>query len=123
MSTQEGEDYYYVSREQFDCDLKDGKFLEHANVHNNCYGTSIASVAKVAQSGRCCILDIDTQGARQVRAAGLRAIFVFIAPPNAAELEKRLRGRGTESEEQVQRRLACALSEMEAYVVCRGVGE
>ncbi len=115
-TTQEGVDYFYVTREQFDADCKEGKFLEHATVHNNCYGTSIASVAQVAQSGRCCILDLDTQGARQIRDAGLRAIFVFIAPPSTEELENRLRGRGTESEEQVQRRLQAALNEMEAYV-------
>lgn len=86
-------------------------------MHNNYYGTSITSVARVAESGRCCILDIDTQGARLVRTAGLRAIYVFVAPPSVQELETRLRGRGTESEEQVARRLANAKAELEACVV------
>lgn len=114
---QDGEHYFFVSKEQFEADIRDGKFLEQAQVHSNYYGTSIASVARVAESGRCCILDIDTQGARQVRTAGLRAIYVFVAPPSVEELETRLRGRGTESEEQVAKRLANAKAELDAYVV------
>lgn len=116
ISAKDGEHYFFVPKEQFEADIRDGKFLEHAQVHNNYYGTSIASVARVAESGRCCILDIDTQGARQVRAAGLRAIYVFVAPPSVEELAARLRGRGTESEEQVACRLTNAKAELDAYV-------
>ena len=66
----------------------------------------------VAASGRCCVLDIDVQGARLVRRSGLRAVFVFVAPPSSEELERRLRGRGTEGEEQIAERLATAKQEI-----------
>ena len=66
----------------------------------------------MAAAGRCCVLDIDVQGARLVRRSGLRAVFVFVAPPSSEELERRLRGRGTESEEQIAERLATAKQEI-----------
>lgn len=82
-------------------------------MHDNFYGTSQDAVASVIESGKCCVLDIDVQGARQVRQSGINAVFVFIAPPSAEELENRLRARGTDSEEQVERRLKAAMQEME----------
>lgn len=113
--TQDGVHYHFTTRESFESDISQTKFLEHAHVHKNIYGTSIKAVKDVATSGKCCVLDIDVQGARQVRAAPrLPAIFVFIAPPNQEELEKRLRGRGTDSEEQVITRLDSARIEMES---------
>lgn len=98
----------------FEQDIAAGKFLEHATVHTNLYGTSVRAVQDVAAAGKCCILDIDVQGARQVRKQSkqIRAIFVFIQPPNLEELEKRLRGRGTETEEQIQTRLTTTKGEM-----------
>ncbi len=66
----------------------------------------------MAAAGRCCILDIDVQGARLVRRSGLKAVFVFVAPPSSEELERRLRGRGTESEAQIAERLAAAKQEI-----------
>lgn len=87
-------------------------------MHNNLYGTSIRAVQNVAAAGKCCILDIDVQGARQVRKRSdqIRAIFVFLKPPSFGELEKRLRGRGTESEEQIQTRLATSKVELDRQV-------
>lgn len=92
--------------------------MEHATVHKNLYGTSIRAVQNVAAAGKCCILDIDVQGARQVRKRSnqIRAIFVFVKPPSVEELEKRLRGRGTESEEQIQTRLAASKIELDRQV-------
>lgn len=130
--------YHFTTHEAMEADIAAGKFLEHAHVHKNIYGTSVQAVQDVAAAGRCCVLDIDVQGARQVgatkptmtagiaqpasaaslqanvrgsaavaaqlapldarvqvRQAGLRAIFVFIAPPSLEELEHRLRGRAT----------------------------
>jgi guanylate kinase len=104
--------YHFTSKERFEREIAEGKFLEYAYVHDNIYGTSIAAVQAVAAAGRCCILDIDVQGARQVRTAGLRAVFVFVAPPSLEELERRLRGRGTESEAQVTTRLKTARDEL-----------
>lgn len=116
LEEKEGIHYHFVSREKFEKGIADGKFLEHATVHGNLYGTSIRAVQNVAASGKCCVLDIDVQGARQVRKQSnqIRAIFVFLKPPSLAELEKRLRGRGTESEDQIQTRLATTKGEMDS---------
>lgn len=109
---QDGIHYHFTTKEQFEAEIAEGKFLEYAYVHKNIYGTSIKAVQDVASSGKCCILDIDVQGARQVRAAGLNAIFVFIAPPSTNDLENRLRGRGADSEDQIETRLSNAKSEL-----------
>lgn len=93
--------------------IKAGLFLEYAEVHGNYYGTSIKAVNDVSEAGKCCVLDIDVQGARLVRKSDLKAIFVFVAPPSEEELLKRLRGRGTETEESMATRLANAKIEME----------
>lgn len=106
--------YHFVSREQFEADIAAGKFLEHAHVHGNIYGTSWAAIQAVSDAGKVCVLDIDVQGARSVRRAGAKAIFVFVAPPSLEELERRLVGRGTETQEQVDRRLAAAKGEITA---------
>lgn len=74
-----------------DPQVAEGKFVEHAEVHDNLYGTSHAAVQTVLSRGQCCILDIDVQGARSVRKSGLPAVFVFVAPPSFEVLEQRLR--------------------------------
>ncbi|KAK9798951.1 hypothetical protein WJX73_008977 [Symbiochloris irregularis] len=121
-----GKHYWFTSVEKFEAGINAGKFLEHARVHHHFYGTSVKAVEDVAAAGRSCILDIDVQGARQVRKSHLRAVFVFIAPPSMEELERRLRGRNTESTEQVEARLANAKAEIASiqeselydYILC-----
>ncbi|KAK8514686.1 hypothetical protein V6N13_103159 [Hibiscus sabdariffa] len=108
-----GVHYHFTERSIMEKDIKDGKFLEFASVHGNLYGTSIEAVEAVADSGKRCILDIDVQGAKSVRASSLDAVFIFISPPSMGELEERLRLRGTETEEQVQKRLRNAEAEIE----------
>ncbi|KAI7841158.1 hypothetical protein COHA_005124 [Chlorella ohadii] len=108
----DGVHYHFTTHEKMEADIAADKFLEYAHVHKNIYGTSIQAVQDVADSGRCCVLDIDVQGARQVRKAPLKAIFVFIAPPSLEELEHRLRGRATDSEEQITTRLRNAQEEL-----------
>ncbi|KAF5785861.1 putative guanylate kinase [Helianthus annuus] len=110
---QNGVHYHFTNRDIMEEDIKAGKFLEFASVHGNLYGTSIEAVEVVADAGKRCILDIDVQGARSVRASSLEAIFIFICPPSFEELEKRLRARGTESEEVIQKRLRNAKAELE----------
>ena len=83
-------------------------------MHGNYYGTSFDSIAAVNKAGCVCILDIDVQGARSARKAGLEGVYVFITPPSIEELERRLRGRGTETEESLQKRLATTTFEMAA---------
>jgi len=110
---QDGVHYHFTTKEEIDKAIGEGKFVEHANVHGNQYGTSKAAVEKVLETGRICILDIDVQGAEQVKKSSLKSLFVFIAPPSFEELEKRLRGRGTESEESIRKRLHNAKGELE----------
>jgi len=108
----DGVHYNFVEKAAMEADIAEGKFLEHAHVHENIYGTSLAAVEAVATKGQVCVLDIDGQGAEIVKKSTLDALFVFIAPPSMEELEKRLRGRGTEKEESIQKRLANAAGEM-----------
>ncbi|KAM0937657.1 putative guanylate kinase [Dioscorea sansibarensis] len=108
-----GVHYHFTEWSQMERDIREGKFLESASVHGNLYGTSMEAVEAVTDSGKRCILDIDVQGARSVRSSSLEAVFIFICPPSFEELEKRLRARGTESEEQVQKRLRNARAELE----------
>ncbi|KAG6638393.1 guanylate kinase 2-like isoform X3 [Carya illinoinensis] len=109
----DGVHYHFTERSAMEREIKDGKFLEFASVHGNLYGTSVEAVEVVADAGKRCILDIDVQGARSVRASSLDAIFIFVCPPSMEELEKRLRARGTETEEQILKRLRNAQAEIE----------
>ncbi|XP_027351020.1 guanylate kinase 1 [Abrus precatorius] len=109
----DGVHYHFTEKSIMEKEIKAGKFLEFASVHGNLYGTSVEAVELVADAGKRCILDIDVQGARSVRASSLEAIFIFICPPSMEELEKRLRDRGTENEEQILKRLRNAEAEIE----------
>lgn len=109
-----GVHYHFTTAEKIKEDVAAGKFIEHAEVHGRHYGTSIAAVDTVREQGRICILDIDVQGCRAARAKELMAKYVFVAPPSIEELEKRLRGRGTESEDALKTRLGNAQTEIEA---------
>ncbi len=107
-----GRDYHFVSREQFMSLEADGFFAEWAEVHGNMYGTPLAEVLEHLQSGRDVLFDVDVQGAKQLRETSLPLTFVFILPPSRVELENRLRGRGTDDPEVVNRRLHNAPSEL-----------
>jgi guanylate kinase len=111
-SEQHGRDYFFVDREEFDRMVAAGEFLEHAQVFDNRYGTARRVVEEALAAGQDLILEIDWQGARQVRAALPECVSVFILPPSRVELERRLRGRGTDSEEVIRRRLRDAASDM-----------
>ncbi len=111
----DGVDYRFVAREKFVKMIDQGLFLEYAEVHDNLYGTSIGAIGAQLEEGLDVILDIDVQGATILRREKhLAATHIFISPPDLAELEKRLRGRGTESEEVIQLRLKNAAVEMRA---------
>ena len=102
------------SRTEFERLVGDSAFLEHAVFSDNMYGTSKAAVAAVAARGRICILDIDVQGVKLIRAnSELAPLYVFIRPPGLAALEERLRGRATETEASLAKRLAAARAELE----------
>jgi guanylate kinase len=102
---QYGRHYYFVEREAFEQEIADGIFLEHAEVHGNLYGTSRNTVNTLLAEGCDVLLEIDWQGARQIRKTKPDCVSVFILPPSRAELERRLRGRGSDSAEVIARRL------------------
>ena len=107
-------DYHFMTRAEFDQRVANGEFLEYADVFGKCYGTLRQPVEDQLAAGRNVLLDIDTKGAAQVKGRMPEAVLIFIEPPSMAELERRLRARGTESEEEIQRRLHEAAHEMEA---------
>jgi guanylate kinase len=108
----EGRDYFFVDERRFAEMVERDEFLEHARVFDHCYGTGRRHVEELLAAGRDVLLEIDWQGARQVRARLPQAVTVFILPPSVAELERRLRGRGTDAPEVVARRLRDALGDM-----------
>lgn len=93
--------------------IDNGDFIEYNEVHGNLYGTSFDAVNSVARSGRIAILDIDVQGVKRVKKSTIHPYYIFIAPPSMAALEKRLRERGTESEDSILIRSANARAEVE----------
>jgi guanylate kinase len=111
----DGKDYFFVSREEFERMVAAGEFLEYARVFENYYGTSRQQVEESLASGQDLILEIDWQGAAQIRRAMPESVSVFILPPSRAELERRLRGRGTDSEEVIARRLGEAANDMKHW--------
>ena len=111
----DGKDYHFVDTNTF-AQIRDRQpsgFLEWANVHGNMYGTSVDEVDRHQQAGYDVILDIDVQGAEQVRGQANHPVTIFIAPPSLQELERRLRGRGTEKEDTLLMRLDNARKELE----------
>jgi len=119
----DGVHYYFLSKKEFKERIKNGEFLEHAKVHGNFYGTLEDTVLYTMEEGNHVLLDIDVQGVRKIREALVRLdprnpirrgfTDIFISPPSMEELEQRLRGRGTDEEKAIRKRLANAKAEME----------
>lgn len=110
---EDGEHYHFVSIQEFESLIEEGAFLEHANVFGNYYGTSIAAVTELIEQGFDVILEIDIQGAQQVRKQLPDAVSIFILPPSFTILAERLIGRGTESKDIINKRLTKARHEIE----------
>ena len=108
-----GREYFFISRQEFEKRVANNEFLEHAEYAGNCYGTPRDHVLSLLQRDISVILEIDVQGALQVKARMPESVSVFILPPSFEELEHRLRGRGTETPEKIERRLAAARSEID----------
>ncbi|XP_012772201.1 guanylate kinase isoform X2 [Maylandia zebra] len=110
---QNGIDYHYVTRDVMQAGIDNGDFIESAEFSGNLYGTSKAAVQEVQSKNLICLLDIDMQGVKNIKKTDLNPMFISIQPPSMEILEKRLRGRKTESEESLQKRLQTAKIEME----------
>jgi guanylate kinase len=111
----DGKDYFFVDHDEFQDMVDRGEFLEHARVFDNYYGTSKASVEDNLQNGHDVILEIDWQGARQVRELMPQSQSIFILPPSLEALESRLQGRGQDEDQVIQRRMKDAIAEMSHY--------
>lgn len=109
----EGVHYYFLSRKEFDRKAEDGGFLEWAEVHGNKYGTPRDTVQRAIAAGKQVVLEIDPQGAWQVKERMPESVLIFIEAPDMEELRRRLRGRGSETPEQIETRMATAIREME----------
>jgi guanylate kinase len=110
-----GVDYIFISRAEFETRLAHGEFLEFAEVFGNYYGTNRATFEKAVHEGKDLVLDIDVQGARQLKVAIPEAISIFVLPPSREVLEQRLRARSQDTEEVIQRRLKGAAEEVRNY--------
>ena len=108
----DGVQYHFVDRATFETMVAHGDFLEHADVFGNYYGTSRGPVEPILETGRDVLLEIDWQGAEQVRCAMPECVSIFILPPSRAELERRLRARATDSEATIEKRLAASREEI-----------
>uniref|UniRef100_A0A8C4N350 Guanylate kinase n=1 Tax=Eptatretus burgeri TaxID=7764 RepID=A0A8C4N350_EPTBU len=109
----DGTDYHFVMRDKMERCIKAGEFLEHAEFSGNLYGTSKWAVKAVQEQNRICILDVDLQGVKNIKTTTINPIYISVQPPSLQILETRLRGRQTETEDAIQRRLHTARQDME----------
>ncbi|MBC9783320.1 guanylate kinase [Heliobacterium chlorum] len=108
-----GEHYYFLSKDDFEGQIEENNFLEYAQVYDNYYGTPLKPVEESLSNGQDVLLEIDIQGALQVKSRYPEAALIFIAPPSLDELAKRIYGRGTDSPEVIEKRLSLASAELE----------
>lgn len=113
----DGVNYFFMTREGFQEKIKAGGFLEWAEVYDNYYGTPIDYIKEVTQAGKDVMVEIDPQGAKQVKLKMPEAVLIFIMPPSFKELEKRIRGRATEEEAEIRKRLGSAINEIKTLSV------
>jgi len=109
----EGVSYFYLNHDEFEQMISEDKFLEYAHVHNNYYGTPKEFVEKKINEGKIVILEIDVQGALNIKKNTDNGVFIFLAPPSLNELKKRIVGRGTETDEDIKIRMNNAKKELE----------
>ncbi len=108
----EGLNYYFKSKEEFKEMIAEGEFLEYAQIYDNYYGTPKKAIFDELDKGNDVILEIEMQGAMQIKRAYPEAVFIFILPPSLKELKNRIVGRGTETEEQIEKRFGSAYNEI-----------
>jgi len=112
----DGEDYFFVSREEFEQKIVNGDMIEYAQYVNNYYGTPKSFIDETLASGRDVFLEIDVQGALQVKSKMPEGIYIFLTPPDLTNLRERLVGRGTDSQEVIEKRVAAARDELKQMI-------
>ena len=107
-----GVNYFFMEKEEFKTMIEQGEFLEYAQIYDNFYGTPKAAIMENLEKGQDVILEIEMQGARQVKEVYPEGIFIFVLPPSLQELKNRIVGRGTETAEEIEKRFSCAFEEI-----------
>ncbi|WP_195939834.1 guanylate kinase [Romboutsia sp. 1001713B170131_170501_G6] len=108
----DGVNYFFLEKEKFQMMIDNGEFLEYAQIYDNFYGTPKAAIIESLENGQDVILEIEMQGAKQIKDVYPEGVFIFVLPPSLEELKNRIVGRGTETEEEIHKRFSCAFEEI-----------
>ena len=111
-----GVNYFFIEKEEFTKMIENGEFLEYAQIYDNFYGTPKAAIIECLEKGQDVILEIEMQGARQIKEVYPEGVFIFVLPPSLEELKSRIVGRGTETVEEIEKRFSCAFEEINQIV-------
>lgn len=111
-----GVNYFFIEKEEFTKMIENGEFLEYAQIYDNFYGTPKAAIIECLEKGQDAILEIEMQGARQIKEVYPEGVFIFVLPPSLEELKSRIVGRGTETQEEIEKRFSCAFEEINQIV-------
>ena len=111
-----GVNYFFIEKEEFTKMIENGEFLEYAQIYDNFYGTLKAAIIECLEKGQDVILEIEMQGARQIKEVYPEGVFIFVLPPSLEELKSRIVGRGTETQEEIEKRFSCAFEEINQIV-------
>ena len=111
-----GVNYFFIKEEEFTTMIENGEFLEYAKIYGNFYGTPKAAIIECLEKGQDVILEIEMQGARQIKEVYPEGVFIFVLPPSLEELKSRIVGRGTETKEEIEKRFSCAFEEINKIV-------
>lgn len=111
-----GVNYFFIEKEEFTKMIENGEFLEYAQIYDNFYGTPKAAIIECLEKGQDVILEIEMQGARQIKEVYPEGVFIFVLPPSLGELKSRIVGRGTETQEEIEKRFSCAFEEINQIV-------
>ena len=111
-----GVNYFFIEKEEFAKMIENGEFLEYAQIYDNFYGTPKAAIIECLEKGQDVILEIEMQGARQLKEVYPEGVFIFVLPPSLEELKSRIVGRGTETQEEIEKRFSCAFEEINQIV-------
>jgi len=112
----DGVNYFFIEKEKFTTMIENGEFLEYAQIYDNFYGTPKAAIMECLEKGQDVILEIEMQGASQIKEVCPDGVFIFVLPPSLEELKNRIVGRGTETAEEIEKRFSCAFDEINKIV-------